>query len=430
MNVLLVPMGSAGDVFPYLGLGQALSERGHRVTVITSGYFKNRVSEAGLRFVELGTTEDYHAVQSNPKLWEARAGCELFARAIVPAIQPLYEIIRQHWVPGQTVIAAPPVAFGARVAQEKLGIPLVTVLLQPALLRSAYQSPKWPGVWLPDSVPSAFKRFLFRLADRFILDRLFAGETNALRRDLGLPPVERLCDRWWFSPQRVLGLFPVWFAPPQPDWPVQSRLTGFPLYDGRDVEAMSEEVVDFLEEGEAPIVFTAGTAMQYGQDFFAAAVAACRRLGRRGLLLTRFRAQVPRDLPRGIRQVDYVPFSQVLPRSAALVHHGGIGTVGQALAAGIPQVIVPRGFDQFDNAARLERLGVAATLEHRNCSPRVLADAIGHLLHSRDVATQCWALRRRVPNGSAVIAQTCAELERLVGHESGFLGRERALLEV
>jgi UDP:flavonoid glycosyltransferase YjiC (YdhE family) len=94
-------------------------------------------------------------------------------------------------------------------------------------------------------------------------------------------------------------------------------------------------------------------------------VDACRRLGRRGLLLSRYRDQLPADLPPGVRHFDYVPLSRVLPRAAALVSHGGIGTLSQALAAGIPQLIMPLGFDQFDNAARLGRLGVAATLTPR-----------------------------------------------------------------
>src|SRR6185436_13395214 len=88
----------------------------------------------------------------------------------------------------------------------------------------------------------------------------------------------------------------------------------------------------------------------------------CALLGRRGILLTRHREQVPDNLPREVIHIDYAPFSQLLPRCAALVHHGGIGTSAQALASGVPQLVTPFTHDQPDNAARLKRLGGAEVL--------------------------------------------------------------------
>ena len=87
------------------------------------------------------------------------------------------------------------------------------------------------------------------------------------------------------SPQRVLGLFPDWYAPPQPDWPTQVRLTGFPLYDDRRDQELPKAAEDFLAGGDAPVVFTPGSAMRHGREFFAESAAACRLLGRRGLFV-------------------------------------------------------------------------------------------------------------------------------------------------
>ena len=77
--------------------------------------------------------------------------------------------------------------------------------------------------------------------------------------------------------------------------------------------------------------------------------------GRRGLLLSRHREHIPRTLPSDVRHVEYAPFSELLPRCAALVHHGGIGTSAQALAAGVPQLIMPMGHDQPDNSRACSR---------------------------------------------------------------------------
>jgi UDP:flavonoid glycosyltransferase YjiC (YdhE family) len=152
--------------------------------------------------------------------------------------------------------------------------------------------------------------------------------------------------------------------------------------------------------------------MRHPRPFFAEAVKACRWLGRRGLLLTRFRDQLPASLPRSVRHFDYVPLSQVLPRSAALVSHGGIGTVSQALAAGIPQLVMPLAFDQLDNAARLERLGVAAALLPRSFRGPVVARQMARLLTSPTVARACRVVAARLHKAEWEEA-TCRAVEEL-----------------
>ena len=226
--------------------------------------------------------------------------------------------------------------------------------------------------------------------------------------------VRSVLGSWWLSPQRVIGLFPDWFGQRQPDWPAQVRLTGFPLYDGLGQVPVPAEMDEFLDEGEPPIVFTPGTMMRHPRQFFAAAVDACGRLGRRGLLLTRFRDQLPATLPADVRHFDYVPLSQVLPRAAALVSHGGIGTLSQALAAGIPQLVMPLGFDQFDNAARLERLGVAATLIPRRFRGPAVAHELAWLLTSTVVARACRVAATRLRKDEWEEA-TCRAVAELAG---------------
>jgi UDP:flavonoid glycosyltransferase YjiC (YdhE family) len=133
-------------------------------------------------------------------------------------------------------------------------------------------------------------------------------------------------------------MFPEWFGPRQIDWPEQTEFAGFPLWDEKGYTAVAPELEDFLRAGEPPIVFTPGTAHTHADRFWKAAIDACQQLGRRGMLLTRHAEQIPSRLPEGVRHFDFAPFSQVLPHSAAIVHHGGIGTMSQGLAAGIPQV--------------------------------------------------------------------------------------------
>jgi UDP:flavonoid glycosyltransferase YjiC (YdhE family) len=241
-----------------------------------------------------------------------------------------------------------------------------------------------------------------------VLDPMLCPALNALREEIGLPPVRRVMTQWLHSPERVIGLFPDWFAAPQPDWPPEARLTGFPLFDDTDEETSPEEVEAFLQAGEPPIVFMPGSLMQQAKRFFLESVRACERLGKRGILLTRYGEHLPERLPEGIRHFDYVPFSRLLPRAALVVHHGGIGCVSQALRAGVPQLIHPMAFDQHDNAARLRRLGVGDSLAPRRYRSDAVADRLRSLLDSPGVAERCREIAGRFENAQPLTQ--CSQL--------------------
>jgi UDP:flavonoid glycosyltransferase YjiC (YdhE family) len=135
-------------------------------------------------------------------------------------------------------------------------------------------------------------------------------------------------------------------------------------------------------------------------------------LGRRGILLTKYADQLPATLPPSVRHFGFVPLSKVLTKTAALVHHGGIGTCAQGLAAGVPQLIRPMAFDQFDNSRRLVRLGVAEEISVRAFRGPTAAAALERLLASRHVASKCRELASRCDRPAALDA-ACVELERL-----------------
>jgi rhamnosyltransferase subunit B len=398
-HFILVTIGSAGDVHPFVGLGLALKERGHRVSLVTGSYFEPLIRRAGLEFVELFSTDEYRSMLDDPDLWHPRRGPMFVLRnAILPMLRPAYDLLTAMYEPGRTVVAASSLVLGALAAQEKLGIPTASVHLQPVMIRSLVRPPKLPGMQTADWLPRWFIRLQYWLADRVVVDPLLDAGLSGFRREIGLPAVQRVFDSYVHSPQLTLGLFPEWFAPPQADWPPQLRLAGFPLYDEHDVTPLDDSLVAHLAAGGKPIAFTPGSAMTRGEDFFRTAIEACGRVGRRGLLLTRHLEQLPSSLPPHVRHVDFAPFSQLLPRCAALVHHGGIGTMSQAFAAGIPQVVMPMAHDQHDNAERAERLGVGATLPPKRFRADRLSTALRSLLDSDAVAQRCGEIANRLAN--------------------------------
>ncbi len=407
-TILLCAIGSAGDVNPFIAIGKELRKRGHRVILCTSQYFESHAHNAGLEFIGLGTAEDYLSIIEDPGLWEAETGFKVLAeRIILPIMQPAYDAI-QEFDPARTILVAQGTVFAAHIAHEKFKFPFVTIQLQPAAFRSVYEFPLFPS-WMPHTL----KRILFNAADQFVIDRALAPELNRFRKRQSLPPVKHIFGDWMHSPLSTIGLFPAWFAFPQPDWPSQTRLTGFIFHDKRaDNEQLPQYVLDFLDAGDPPIVFTSGTAMKYGGQFFEASIQASQMLGRRGILLTQHKDQLPSTLPEGIRHFEYLPFSLVLPRVAALVHHGGIGTIAQALAAGIPQVVRPMTHDQPDNAARIQLLGTGVSISPNDYTAQTVSERLNGLLSSSDVLARSKEYALRI-NAEQSLQETCDLIENL-----------------
>ena len=411
MRVLLIPVGSAGDVHPYVGLGIALRDRGHDVSIVTNAYFAPTVAAAGLRLVPWGTVDQYETVTGHPHLWHPRKGIGVIGRMLLAGMPELYETLVEESRRGDVLLVGHGLAFAARLAHEELGLPLVTIHLQPAGFQSLYDSPIMaPWLGSINELPLEVKRFLFRAID-FVADRAFAPVVNELRRAHGLDPIRHITSRWWHSPQQVIGLFPRWLAAPQPDWPENTELTGFPLFDDDPGTDVDPAVEDFLDNGPPPVVFVPGSGNRQARRFFRTAVDACQKMGRRGLLLTRYADHLPPTLPDGVRRFDYVPLSRVLPRACALVHHGGIGTAAQGLAHALPQLIMPMTFDQPDNAHRLERLGVARTVWPREFRGPEVSDALHDLLASGEVRSACTTLAQRI-GSDRPLDRTCELIER------------------
>jgi rhamnosyltransferase subunit B len=410
---LLTALGSYGDVHPMVGLGTALAARGHGVTLITNPYFEDVVTGAGLEFVPLGSRDDYVRLSQHRDLWHPIRGPKLvLTYASARMVRPLYERLVAHYVPGETVFCAHGIDLASRVVGEKLGAPVASVIFAPGILWSVYDSPRLKGALLGPWVPQWLKRAQFWASDMLFLQPLLGPELNRLRRELGLAPVRRIFGQWLFSSDLVLGLFPDWFGARQPDWPPHTRVVGFPLWDSAADRPLPTEVREFLAAGAPPVAFSPGSANREAHSFFEAAVEACDRLGCRGILLTKYDHQLPASLPDSVRHFGFVPLSKLLPQTTALVHHGGIGSCAQGLAAGVPHVVQPMSYDQFDNSRRLVRLGVAAEIPVRRFDGRAVADELALLLDSPTVATRCRELAAHC-DGPAALKVACGALEQL-----------------
>ena len=397
--VCLVTFGSAGDVHPMLALGRSLQARGHAVKLLTNPAFADAASRAGVDFAPVGELRHQQETIGHPKLWHPIDGFGVMWRYMLrPALQPTYQRLAELAATRRCIVVANPVAMGARIAQEHLGLPLITAYTAATMLRSV-QHPLTVASWrVPRWMPQAMSGAAWSLLDRFKLEPLVRPALEALRGSLGLRALDQsVFGRWMHSPQAGAALFPQWFAPAATDWPAQVVQSGFPLYDEQPLTQPTAALTEFMNSGGPPVVFMPGTARQAVGDFFSAAVKACQQTGQRGLLLGQVDEALLRSLPPTVRAEPYVPFGWLLPRARALVHHGGVGSCAQALRAGIPQLIAPHAYDQFDNAMRIENLGVGAVLMNGPHGLQEMGGRLRHLLGSVGVQEACkrWATQTR-----------------------------------
>lgn len=397
MHVIVVTIGSRGDIFPFIGLGRALQALGCSVHFITSGNYQTAVTQAGLRYIELCDTATYEAVRDllehmpaqrskmTPKQWEA-------AHAFLAmAPEGVYRLIEANHVPGKTILAASDMYLNGagRLAREKLGIPYVAVRHNAGVMRSL--TPRLPRAG--HAAEMWFRNLALR---RHWPMRENESRYRHLRAELGLESHRNLVEAYWYSEQLNVALFPDWFAPWFRGQLPNTIFTNFPLYETADAEGLPEKLDSFLSRGSPPLVFTHASWLTNVERYFSASGDACRALGLRGVFLSEHAPTFDEDADSATISLPYASLKLLLPRATALIHHGGIGTVARALAEGTPQLIVPSVGDQPFNGKTVQSLGAGLSISP-DLYQRDPVRALKSLLEPRAIGETCRKLSQQIP---------------------------------
>ncbi len=371
-RIVISTFGSFGDVHPYVAIALELKQRGHRPLIATSDVYREKMEAIGIEFHPVrpdlpSFDEPDKIAELMDGLMDPREGSERVMQLVLPHLRDIYEDLSAA-VGGADLLLTHPLPLVGPIVAYQRKLPWVSSVLAPLSFFSTYDPPvfpKLPALYHLLKLSPAISRFMFRLV-RKELDKLMLP-VYEFRADLGMPRGGQPLLEGQHSPTKVLALFSRVMAEPQRDWPPNTVVTGFPFYDRRDYfgeKDASPELLKFLDAGPPPIVFTLGSsAFWVARDFYRDSIEAARNLGRRALLLIgNVRNMPPSPLPDGVAAFEYAPFSEVLPRACAIVHQGGVGTTGQAMRSGKPVLVVPHAHDQFDNGARVERLGCARVL--------------------------------------------------------------------
>ncbi|HVI56730.1 MAG TPA: glycosyltransferase [Luteibacter sp.] len=412
-HIVMATVGSQGDLFPFLAVGRELGQRGYRVTIGAHGIHRGAVAEAGLDFVlASGIAEPEDKAAFAARAFHPWRGPRFVVRDLAAAdVASSYAALAPVCVDADAIVTST-LAFAGQILGETRRIAWLSAALSPAVFLSAFDPPATGIDGLDRFLRSSPRRGAWV---RRIGETVTSPWTQAVRRfrqSLGLAPVSVWGDpfhRGQHARDGVLAMYsPLLGRPPQ-DAPAHTVVTGYCRYTP-SADVLAAELAGFLDAGDAPLVFTLGSAAVHaGETFLHESIAATTALNRRAVLLTgspEMRARLPALLPAGVFAADYAPHGALFARAAAVVHHGGIGTTQEALRAGCPQLVVPHGFDQPDNAARVVRLGVGDVLPAARYRADMAATKLRALLSDDGVAARARraAVVIRAEHGARVAA--------------------------
>lgn len=427
MRIALMTLGSLGDVSPFVALGLGLQAAGHDIVLVTHANFETFIRSRGLDFSSVGINSQQVLENKAGQSWLATGNNPLlffryFSRLAVPLMR---QAMIDCWRACQgdkavEAIVASPLALGIGFSiAEKLGVPSFLASPCPLASTRAFASPYFPAApaWLSFG-SGYYNQLTSTLCLQAFWQLIRPSINNALREVLDMPP---LPSQWLLNQVRtrrmkVLYSYSPSITPPPPDWGDWNHVTGFWLVERQADWQPPADLVDFLSSGPAPVYIGFGSMTDRNpEEATEIALKALALSKQRGILLTGWGGLSNADLPDEVFKLTSAPHDWLFPQMAAVVHHGGPGTLAAGLRAGIPTVITPFFADHFFWGRRIFELGVGPEpIPHKRLSAERLAAAIS-------IATGDEGLRART---AALGARMRAEdgVARAVGVLEGYLG--------
>jgi sterol 3beta-glucosyltransferase len=413
MNVLILTIGSRGDIQPFVALGKGLKAAGHDVTVCTAQMFEPLVSEHGLDYATMtdemirltDTVDGQRTLESGGK------GFGLIKR-VKPIIRQMFD---QAWAAAQgtdVLVYHPKTLAGYHIA-EKLKLPVFMSMPLPAFTPTA----AFPNPILPPNLRlgGLFNRLSFVVTRMVAMP--FYSIIKGWRASVGLPP------RWRFAseivlpngqPMPTLYSYSPLVVPTPPDWHPSTVATGYWFLEQRSDWQPPTDLLSFLNVDEPPVYVGFGSMPATDPEAKARLVIdALQKTGQRGILASGWGGLKASSLPQNVFMIDQVPHDWLFPRVKAVVHHGGAGTTAAGLRAGKPTVICPYFGDQPFWGQRVHALGVGPQpVSQKKLTVDNLASAIRSAVSDAEMQRRVAALgeKLRAENGVAravsIIEQT------------------------
>jgi rhamnosyltransferase subunit B len=424
VRIILSNIGTFGDINPLIAIALELKRRGHTPVMAIPQVYEPKIRPIGLEFHAIRPDIDPTNSILVEMVYDVKHGTEHGLRDFLfPSLRQTYDdLLHAATQPARAdLLLLGELNYAGPLVAEATGIPWASYVLAPLSFFSAFDPPvlpPYPRLARADKAVPGMGRAIRRLA-RFTT-RKWPEPIYALRRELGLPRGANPLFDAKHSPHLVLALFSRVLGVEQKDWPANTRITGFCYYDSDGGNAkLPANLEEFLTRGEAPVVFTLGSAAVLAAGkFYEHSARAAIKAGVRAVLLIGAdpRNRPSQSLPESICVAEYAPYSALFPRAAMVVHQGGVGTTAQCLRAGKPMLIMPYSHDQPDNARRMRRLKVARVIQRDDYKPMRVARKIRSMLEEPDFAARAQNVAETLAREDGVRG-ACDALEQLFGRD-------------
>ncbi len=415
MRIVITTAGSRGDVAPYTGLARRLNDAGHTAVIATHEAFRGMVETLGIEFAGLAADPREVLGSEEGRRWQAASGVVSAVRMVGlmrPYAREMAEKTLVATEGADLILCSSLTAPNYHTAQGR-GIPSMGVFLQPLERTREFSSVLTGGV-------RSFGPWGNRMsaaASEALLAVPFMGEVNRARVGLGLASISYRQLRRDLADQRwpVLHGFSRHLVPRPADWRPGLDVVGFWWAEPDPTWTPSPELLDFLAAGDPPVLLGFGSMAAGTGDaerLAELAVTALRAVGARGILQAGWSGLAAvADGRDDILSIGEAPHDWLLPRMAAVVHHGGAGTTAAAVHHGVPAVPVPVLADQPFWSERVHRQGAAAEpIPFTRLTADRLAFALRQVLHVPSYRANARALAANVAEedgaGAVVAAVT------------------------
>lgn len=398
MRILITASGSRGDVQPYIALAKGLAQAGHTVRFVTHENFRSLAEPHGL---ELWTTEsNVQEIAQSPEI-QGQLGkgnfISLMARMAKAAEREAVEFARTSMAASDGVnliLTGWGGMFIGLAIAEKKNLPFLQAYLVPFTPTRAFSSPITP------SLPSVLNPLSHHALRQIMWQGSRPADNAARKQVLGLPPakftgpyrskqMEGMPILYGFSPSVI---------PAPPDWGKNVTITGYWFLEDGKQWTPPDALEEFLRAGPPPLTIGFGSMTnRNSRETAELVIAAVRKSGQRAVLLSGWGGMQPAELPDSVFMIESAPHDWLFPRACAVVHHGGAGTTGAGLRAGVPSIIAPFFGDQPYWGRKAAELGVGPDpIPQKKLTAENLAAAIRRAVSDEGMRSSAAALGEKI----------------------------------
>jgi vancomycin aglycone glucosyltransferase len=357
MKIAIVIYGTRGDVQPMLALALGLMKNGHEILFCAPPEHGELLKRHGCPFVPFGPNLKEIFKANAPKNGSPakQPSAKAMKMEITNQIGLLPEILK-----ASDLLLGVGFVLGVPTAAEVLKIPYRFVIFYPAIL----------GTSIHDPLPG---RLLFGFG-RWIMNAALKGFINKKRKEVGLNPIRDVWGNW--MGEHVLVACDAALNPVREGVAFQCTQTGYMFLPPQT--GLNPEVEQFISSGKPPVFIGFGSNPISRPEKLAHLFPKVAQITGQRLIISKGWADLEETLRSpDICYADDLPYEILFPKLAAIIHHGGTGTMASAARAGIPQAAFPYMADQFENRKQIVKLGLGPNAcDFKKMSVKTLSDAI------------------------------------------------------